>query len=57
MGYKNKLDMHVHTANSCDASHSAIRMCEVAMRNNLRSLTFTDHCEVDIYEKATLKLP
>lgn len=56
MGYKNKLDMHIHTANSCDASHSAIRMCEVAMRNNLRSLTFTDHCEVDIYEKGNFEV-
>lgn len=56
MGYKNKLDMHIHTANSYDGSHSAIRMCEMAMKKNLRSLTFTDHCEVDIYEKGNFEI-
>jgi len=51
MSYKNILDMHVHTINSFDGNHSAMRMCEAASKKNMRSITFTDHCEVDIYEK------
>lgn len=51
MGYKNLIDMHVHTANSFDAEHSAMRMCEAAVKKSIRSITFTDHCEMDAIEK------
>ena len=51
MGYKNLLDMHVHTENSPDGIHSAMRMCEAAVKGSVRSVTFCDHCETDIYEK------
>ena len=51
MGYKNLIDTHLHTANSFDGNHSAMRMCEAAVKKSIRSVTFTDHCETDIYEK------
>jgi len=51
MPYKNKMDMHIHSDNSPDGAHSVILMCEYAMRSQLRAVAFTDHCEVDAYEK------
>ncbi len=51
MGFKNIVDMHIHTDNSFDGNHSAMFMCEAAEKNGLRSVTFTDHCEVDFYEE------
>ena len=43
--------MHVHTDNSFDGNHSATFMCEAAEKAGLRSVTFTDHCEVDFYKE------
>lgn len=51
MAFKNILDMHVHTDNSFDGNHSAMFMCEAAEKAGLRSVTFTDHCEVDFYHE------
>ncbi len=51
MAFKNILDMHVHTDNSFDGNHSAMFMCEAAEKAGLRSVTFTDHCEVDFYKE------
>lgn len=51
MAFKNILDMHTHTDNSFDGNHSAMFMCEAAEKAGLRSITFTDHCEVDFYKE------
>lgn len=46
-----KLDLHVHTDISFDGNHSAMYLCECAEERNIRALCFTDHCEVDTFEK------
>ena len=51
MDYQKILDMHTHTDNSFDGNHSAMYMCECAVRAGLRALAFTDHVEMDIYEQ------
>ncbi|MBQ7653868.1 MAG: histidinol-phosphatase HisJ family protein [Clostridia bacterium] len=55
MEYKNLLDMHIHTANSFDGHHSAMRMCEAAVKKGIRSVTFTDHCETDIFRQGNFQ--
>lgn len=55
MEFKNLLDAHIHTANSYDGHHSAMRMCEAAVKKGIRSLTFTDHCEVDIFKEGNFE--
>lgn len=55
MELKNLLDMHIHTANSFDGEHSAMRMCEAAVKKGIRSITFTDHCETDIYKQGNFE--
>lgn len=44
-------DSHMHTDCSRDASHSAMMMCEGAVRLGLHSVTITDHCECNAYIK------
>lgn len=51
MDYQKILDMHTHTDISFDGNHSAMYMCECAERAGLRGLAFTDHIDVDIYER------
>lgn len=41
------IDMHVHSDNSPDGNHSPMYVCEHAVKNGLRAIAFTDHCEVD----------
>lgn len=45
------IDMHTHTDNSPDGNHSAMYMAEVAERNGIECVAFTDHCEVDWFYK------
>lgn len=49
MPFKNILDLHTHSDSSPDAEHSVSLMCEYAMRNGLRGIAVTDHCECDAY--------
>lgn len=55
MEFKNLIDAHIHTANSFDGEHSAMRMCEAAVKKAIRSITFTDHCETDIYRQGNFE--
>lgn len=41
------IDMHTHSDNSPDGTHSPMYMCEHAVRKGLRALAVTDHCETD----------
>lgn len=41
------IDMHIHSDNSPDGIHSPMYICEHAVRNGLRGIAITDHCEVD----------
>lgn len=41
------IDMHTHTDNSPDGNHSAVYMAEIAEKNGIECVAFTDHCEVD----------
>ncbi len=43
------IDLHTHTINSPDGNHTASYMAEVAAQNNIHTVAFTDHCEVDYY--------
>ncbi len=49
--YKNIVDLHIHSDNSFDGNHSAVYMCETAVRKGMRAVAFCDHCEVDIYKQ------
>ena len=41
------IDMHVHSDNSPDGTHSPMYICEHAVKNGLRAIAMTDHCEID----------
>lgn len=41
------IDMHVHSDNSPDGAHSPMFICEHAVKNGLRAVAITDHCEID----------
>jgi len=45
-----KIDLHVHSDNSPDGKHSPMFICEQAVKNNLRAVAITDHCEIDFYK-------
>lgn len=49
--YRKLVDMHVHSDNSPDGHHSAMFICEKAELMGVRAIAFTDHCEIDVYEK------
>jgi histidinol-phosphatase (PHP family) len=49
--YEKITDMHTHTDNSFDGNHSAVHMCESAINKGVKAIAFTDHCEVDAFEK------
>lgn len=49
MPYKNQLDLHTHSDNSPDGRHSVTLMCEAALREGIRALAITDHCECNAY--------
>lgn len=50
MDKERKIDMHVHSDNSPDGNHSPMFICEQAVKNNLRAVAITDHCEIDSYK-------
>ena len=49
--YKNRTDLHMHTISSFDGNYSAAEMCEAAVANDLATIAFTDHFDVDFYKK------
>lgn len=51
LGYLKIIDTHTHTDNSYDGHHSTMFLCESAESMGLRAVTFTDHVEVDYYER------
>lgn len=51
MEYKKIIDTHTHTDNSFDGHHSTMYMCEHAEFIGLRAITFTDHVEIDFFER------
>lgn len=55
MAYAKILDMHVHTDNSHDGNHSTMFLCERAEMAGMRAIAFTDHIEIDLYEKGNFE--
>jgi len=51
LGYIKIIDTHTHTDNSYDGHHSTMFLCESAESMGLRAVTFTDHVEIDYYER------
>ena len=49
MAFRNLLDQHIHTDNSFDGNHSAVFLCETAVEQGLRAVSFTDHVEMDFF--------
>lgn len=47
MSKQRLIDMHIHSDNSPDGVHSPMFVCEQAVKNNLRAIAITDHCEID----------
>ncbi|MBQ8015680.1 MAG: histidinol-phosphatase HisJ family protein [Clostridia bacterium] len=56
MAYKNKTDLHMHTASSFDGNYSAALMCMSAIENGLSTIAFTDHFDVDFYKAHKLEI-
>lgn len=54
MAHFRMMDLHTHTDNSFDGNHSAMFMCENAIRKGLRGIAFTDHFDVDFYKEHQL---
>lgn len=52
--YKNRIDLHMHTSSSFDGNFSASAMTESAIANELATIAFTDHFDVDFYERHNL---
>ncbi len=52
--YKNKIDLHMHTDSSFDGNYSALEMCASAVKNGLSVIAFTDHFDVDFFERHNL---
>ena len=52
--YKNRIDLHMHTNSSFDGHYSAAEMCESAVANDLATIAFTDHFDVDFYVQHNL---
>ena len=53
--YKNRIDLHMHTSSSFDGNYPAAAMCESAVKNGLSTIAFTDHFDVDFYERHNLE--
>jgi len=49
--YRKIIDTHTHTDNSYDGHHSTMSLCEHAELIGLRAITFTDHVEIDFFER------
>lgn len=54
--YKNRTDLHMHTSSSFDGNYSADAMTESAITHELATIAFTDHFDVDFYERHNLGL-
>ncbi len=52
--YKNRIDLHMHTSSSFDGNYSAAEMTESSVKNELAIIAFTDHFDVDFYERHNL---
>lgn len=52
--YKNKIDLHMHTQSSFDGHYPAADMCMAAAGNGLSVIAFTDHFDVDFFERHNL---
>ncbi len=52
--YKNRIDLHMHTSSSFDGNYSAAEMTESAIAHELATIAFTDHFDVDFYERHNL---
>lgn len=52
--YKNRIDLHMHTSSSFDGNYSALEMTGSAVANSLATIAFTDHFDVDFYERHNL---
>lgn len=52
--YKNSIDLHMHTSSSFDGNYPAALMCEAAVKNGLATIAFTDHFDVDFFERHNL---
>ena len=53
--YKNRTDLHMHTNSSFDGNYPAAEMCEAAIANDIATIAFTDHFDVDFYEQHNLR--
>ncbi len=49
MQYRQLVDFHIHTDNSCDGHDSLTYMCEQAAARGIRALAVTDHAECQRY--------
>ncbi len=54
MAYKNRIDLHMHTSSSFDGNYPAELMCKAAVENSLSTIAFTDHFDVDFFERHNL---
>lgn len=54
--YKNRTDLHMHTSSSFDGNYSADAMAEAAIANGLSTIAFTDHFDVDFFERHNLDI-
>lgn len=52
--YKNRIDLHMHTESSFDGNYPAAEMCKSAVANGLSTIAFTDHFDVDFFERHNL---
>lgn len=52
--YRNRIDLHMHTKSSFDGNYYASEMTESAIANELSTIAFTDHFDVDFYERHNL---
>ncbi len=53
--YKNRIDLHMHTNSSFDGNYPACEMAQAAIENGLATIAFTDHFDVDFYERHNLE--
>ena len=51
MQFDNMIDMHLHSNNSPDGRDTVKSICECAIKQNLKIIAITDHCEAQDYYK------
>lgn len=54
--YKNRIDLHMHTASSFDGNYSGALMCKASAENELSVIAITDHFDVDFYKAHRLEM-